>query len=348
MASPSGSEPFEATLDSRKKNNEALSVIVRHTLAAVSGEMPAEEASPTMNIVKRPSSPTPAPISAPHFRPPRVDLLADLGDFLNRHSILLTHFTEHVLQGPHISRINEEIHKRAYEETTMTDLQAIAAEDMNFTRLRKIRDLTAQFSRDVQAVWHPESVVPDVSPSAQSYPSPGSDSRSVPASRSLSFSLEGDFKGLKAGKLVLHKNEQAEDHSPQANAPGSDRSDVKDEDDDAGAEFDEGEDDGDDDDDEDEYDDEEFQQIDMNALRQRGKGSYFCPKGRHCDKGGVDKEGNIVRFDRNSSFIQHCNKHRRPWRCELPGCPNPPKKRKFARRDGLERHKLTVKHFVAA
>ncbi|KHO01707.1 uncharacterized protein MAM_00708 [Metarhizium album ARSEF 1941] len=49
-------------------------------------------------------------------------------------------------------------------------------------------------------------------------------------------------------------------------------------------------------------DDEPFQSIDMEALRQRGKGVYLCPKGTKCDKGGVDKDGNLVVFDRNSSF----------------------------------------------
>lgn len=57
-----------------------------------------------------------------------------------------------------------------------------------------------------------------------------------------------------------------------------------------------------DDDDDDDEEDEQFQSIDMNALRQRGKGVYYCPKGVKCDKGGVDKDGNLVVFDRNSSF----------------------------------------------
>ncbi|KAL6892986.1 hypothetical protein HDV57DRAFT_212158 [Trichoderma longibrachiatum] len=96
----------------------------------------------------------------------------------------------------------------------------------------------------------------------------------------------------------------------------------------------------------DDYSDEnQFAGINMKALKQRGKGKYYCPRGHHCDKGGVDKQGNLVLFDRNSSFAQHCNKHRKPWRCDVPGCPNPPKKRRFARRDGLERHKATVKHY---
>lgn len=52
----------------------------------------------------------------------------------------------------------------------------------------------------------------------------------------------------------------------------------------------------------DDSDDELFPEIDMEALRQRGKGNYSCPKSYQCKKGGVDKEGNLVVFDRNSSF----------------------------------------------
>ena len=55
--------------------------------------------------------------------------------------------------------------------------------------------------------------------------------------------------------------------------------------------------------DDDSDDDEElFSNINMSALSQRGKGKYFCPKGPRCDKGGVDKDGELVLFDRNSSF----------------------------------------------
>lgn len=49
-------------------------------------------------------------------------------------------------------------------------------------------------------------------------------------------------------------------------------------------------------------DEELFAAIDMESLKQRGKGSHTCPKGTKCDKGGVDKDGNVIVFDRNSSF----------------------------------------------
>ena len=52
-------------------------------------------------------------------------------------------------------------------------------------------------------------------------------------------------------------------------------------------------------------DDEEqlFAQIDMAALSNRGKGNHICPKGTKCNKGGVDESGNLVSFERNSSFL---------------------------------------------
>lgn len=61
-------------------------------------------------------------------------------------------------------------------------------------------------------------------------------------------------------------------------------------------------DDGSGSDDSDEEDDERFSQSKMDALKTRGKGDHYCPKGHQCTKGGVDKDGNLVLFDRNSAF----------------------------------------------
>lgn len=56
-----------------------------------------------------------------------------------------------------------------------------------------------------------------------------------------------------------------------------------------------------------EDEEETFSKIDMDSLRQRGKGSYYCPLGKRCDKGGVDKTGTLILFDRNSSFAYVCH-----------------------------------------
>lgn len=136
--------------------------------------------------------------------------------------------------------------------------------------------MTAQFSRDVQAAWHPQTPQMMNSPlGMQASLSPFCDAKSS-LSQSLSGVGDGDMRNFKTRKLLPDNNHF--DSLPNAG-------------DDSGS------DDSDDDD-----DDEQFQRIDMEALRQRGKGSYYCPKGLRCDKGGVDKDGNLVLFDRNSSF----------------------------------------------
>lgn len=39
------------------------------------------------------------------------------------------------------------------------------------------------------------------------------------------------------------------------------------------------------------------------VMENRGTGVYHCPKLERYDKGGVDKGGNLVLFERNSSFV---------------------------------------------
>lgn len=46
-----------------------------------------------------------------------------------------------------------------------------------------------------------------------------------------------------------------------------------------------------------------FAKIDMEALKSRGKGNHTCPKGKKCTKGGIDKDGELIVFDRNSAFV---------------------------------------------
>ncbi|KAF2456599.1 hypothetical protein BDY21DRAFT_347665 [Lineolata rhizophorae] len=81
--------------------------------------------------------------------------------------------------------------------------------------------------------------------------------------------------------------------------------------------------------------------INMEALNTRGKGSYICPHGAKCNKGGVRPSGELVVFERNSEFRAHLQKHTKAFRCELRGCRN---KKGFARIDQLRRHQQMVRH----
>jgi hypothetical protein len=78
-------------------------------------------------------------------------------------------------------------------------------------------------------------------------------------------------------------------------------------------------------------------------LKDRGKGSHTCTFGRNCDKGGANRDGSLVVFERNSDYRSHLSKHAKPYRCTLPGCPNV---KGFARQDQLKRHQSNVPHTV--
>jgi hypothetical protein len=249
--------------------------VIRHSFEL------AHEAMPSFALVKA----SPSPESPPHHpfpaarRAVHAEVLTDMGDWLSRNALLLSNMTETFIQSDEVSRLNRSMHERCRDRTTMADIKEIATQDAKFTRLRKIRDLTAQFSREVQAVWHPEA------PVSEALLSPGQSQLAMPLASSRSLFHSGSDLDLKPFR-GLHDDssgDQPDEASPKSESTGSDDSDSDD-------------------------DDEQFQQIDMNALRQRGRGSYYCPKGIRCEKGGVDDDGNLKRFDRNSSFIQHARR----------------------------------------
>ncbi|KAM5346714.1 hypothetical protein ACJ41O_009719 [Fusarium nematophilum] len=248
-------------------------------------------------------------------------IIGDMGEYLAQTAQIWFSLTDRLIEGSHVAVAAEEEHEDAHVKHRVSDLNTLVAMDMDMSKLRKIRDLTEKFSQDVLEVWkrpnEPGQVVSAPTyQTASSFPGP---ERAAMMRPSGVVGNDVDPRVHSVQKMLSNSQVVDGHPSPPGNASGSDDSDDE---------------------------DEQFAKIDMDALKQRGKGSYYCPLGHRCDKGGVDKEGKLVLFDRNSSFAQHCNKHRKPWRCDVPGCPNPPKKRKFARRDGLERHKATVKHRV--
>ncbi|RDA91239.1 hypothetical protein CP533_0664 [Ophiocordyceps camponoti-saundersi (nom. inval.)] len=242
-------------------------------------------------------------------------LLNDMGDYFCRTATLWAHLTESLLDARLLEEATVRAHERSRTDTGMSDLTNVARIDVDITRLRKIRDMSLDFSHQVRSTWRPMTNSPPGLLTASI--SPFCDA--TMSNKSMSVSSDGDQRSFKSRKLLPDASQVQQLHAADVNH----RSD-----------------------DSDETDDDLFPDGDMDALRTRGKGNYSCPKAFNCTKGGVDKEGHLIIFDRNSSFAQHCNKHRKPWRCDIPGCPNPPKKRRFARRDGLERHKMTVKHFA--
>ncbi|KAH7319747.1 hypothetical protein B0I35DRAFT_219240 [Stachybotrys elegans] len=326
---PLDSSLFESLVHGPQKSG-ALARVIKENL-----ELAARDMTPSV-LTPAPSPPATlihGPVPPPTDDVPASHLLNDVGEYLMRTAELWARLTEHLTKGPHLEPAVSEVVLASKIISGMAETQAVVGFDMDFTRLRKIRELTAQFSRDVQNVWRSEpnaavnigGTLTTLSAEIEPLSPPSSTTMATSPAASKVPSAGEDFTPFK-GRQVL-----PDPTKPEAGSPPTDEKSAA-----LAAAL--AMDDSDD-------DDTKFLNIDMAMLEKRGKGSYRCPKAFRCDKGGVDKDGKIVMFDRNSAFIQHCNKHRKPWKCEKAGCPNPPKKRKFARRDGLMRHIQTVKHY---
>ncbi|PTB55939.1 hypothetical protein M431DRAFT_494382 [Trichoderma harzianum CBS 226.95] len=260
-------------------------------------------------------------------------LVTEMGDYLARTAMIWSSLIQSLIQGPHIDQVTLQILEKSRADTRVSDLAASVSMDVTLSRLRKMRDLAEQYARDVQTVW---TVGGRRSSLASHAPRMSISSHDGPPSAAPSVTSSATSLDMQEAPDTLSRAPKRRKQLPDAAAvqptPASDATAT-------GANPPEQ-------DESDDYSDEnEFAGINMKALKQRGKGKYYCPRGHQCDKGGVDKHGNLILFDRNSSFAYVVISPFSPWRCDVPGCPNPPKKRRFARRDGLERHKATVKHY---
>ncbi|CEJ91020.1 hypothetical protein VHEMI06764 [[Torrubiella] hemipterigena] len=307
MSLPPEADLFESGLDTYKPSL-ALQALLRQYLEAARSDIKMSASSPP--------TPPPAPMSSSES----AALLNELGEYFTRTAKMWSSLTEQLMRGPHIEVAMNEALEHSHSQTAFSNLNAAAAIDLEIGRLRKIRDLTARYSQDVQAVWRPGRLPP--MQMVEHRPSIPISHLVQPDHLPLRSGIGASFPDFKAPRPQFNDRPSISSSQMEVDTPPAQLDDN-----DSGSDDEEG----------------LFDSIDMDALKQRGKGTYTCPKGLRCEKGGVEN-GMVVIFDRNSAYLQHLNKHRRPWHCDVPGCPNPPNKRKFARRDGLERHKNSVKH----
>jgi hypothetical protein len=204
------------------------------------------------------------------------NIINDVGEYLAQTARMWYSLTNRLVQGPHVERAAEEAHEQSFNTTYMADLQPMATMDINITKLGKIRDLAEKFSEEVQEVWRPKPDSGSTYQTAPSFPVIKSEPRSWIHQPGRGSDSDVGV-GVRGGQRNVLTSQNTDDTlSPGGNASASE---------DSGGD-----------------EDEQFSKIDMDALKQRGKGSYHCPLEFRCDKGGVDKEGKLVVFDRNSSF----------------------------------------------
>ena len=46
-----------------------------------------------------------------------------------------------------------------------------------------------------------------------------------------------------------------------------------------------------------------FANFNLDQWKRRGKGDYYCPRKYECTKGGVNADGELVKFERNSAYV---------------------------------------------
>ncbi|KAI5464725.1 hypothetical protein BGZ63DRAFT_421725 [Mariannaea sp. PMI_226] len=239
-----------------------------------------------------PRSPKLAPIApiAP-LRPSLTrsnTITTETGDYLVEVARTLGRLTANLVSGVHVERAVFEMHEHSRLVDRLSDLTTVVAMDVEQQRLRKIQQLTEKFYRDVEEAWQvhaaPDSPELAVQQSSCSLPFERPSLPQAPV-------VVGPTPSLEVENILTVKSHVDQGPLPASQAsPAQTPAQTSLSDDVAMS-------DGSDDEEE-----EIFSTIDMDALKQRGKGSYYCPLGHRCDRGGVDKSGNLVLFDRNSSF----------------------------------------------
>ncbi|UKZ76508.1 hypothetical protein TrVFT333_004214 [Trichoderma virens FT-333] len=80
-------------------------------------------------------------------------LVTEMGDYLARTALIWSALIQSLIQGPHIDQVTLQILEKSRVDTGVADITASVSMDVTLSRLRKMRDLAEQYSRDVQAVW---------------------------------------------------------------------------------------------------------------------------------------------------------------------------------------------------
>ncbi len=284
-AMPRQARIFESGLHRGNPNTASFDTLIRENLDQIA-----------RNFSNMGADSLPTPPAGPLLSEESATLLRELGDYFTRTAQMWSTMTHNLLQGPHIDHISIDVNTRSNNQTGLADLMTSAVVDVELSRLRyvsfpkspprtfygklltrlrrKIRDLTAKFSQDVQAVWRPDTGSLD-----SASPNQVARNGQVPLANILCPTPAQN------AHLMGHGHPANDKLSTLAGGM-TEQMDLSNEDD---SESDTG-------------DEDLFAGINMDALKQRGKGSHICPKGPRCDKGGVDKDGNVIVFDRNSSF----------------------------------------------
>ncbi|KAJ3540530.1 hypothetical protein NM208_g5024 [Fusarium decemcellulare] len=128
MTTPRNTALFQPEYDA--KSAESLLVLVRH-LEITSHNMAKE--TPSTDQAKT--------------------LVGDIGEYLIQAAQAWAQLTDALVESRQIQQAVLDAHEQARSRNHLSDLSTVVAMDVDLSKLSKIRDLTAQFSRDVNEVW---------------------------------------------------------------------------------------------------------------------------------------------------------------------------------------------------
>ncbi|KAK6451220.1 hypothetical protein FP744_10007471 [Trichoderma asperellum] len=80
-------------------------------------------------------------------------LLTEMGDYLTRTAMIWAYLIENLIKGPHIDHVTLQILENSRAKTNVADLTEATSLDITLGRLRKMRDMAAQHSQDIQTIW---------------------------------------------------------------------------------------------------------------------------------------------------------------------------------------------------
>ncbi|KAF5554034.1 hypothetical protein FNAPI_6578 [Fusarium napiforme] len=91
-------------------------------------------------------------------------IVTDIGDYLIQAAQAWAQMTDALVESRQVQQAVVDAHEQAMANNHLSDLSTVVSMDVDLTKLSKIRDLTAQFSRDVHQVWQNDAPCPGKSP----------------------------------------------------------------------------------------------------------------------------------------------------------------------------------------
>ncbi|KAK4171057.1 hypothetical protein QBC36DRAFT_340682 [Triangularia setosa] len=256
--------------------------------------------------------------------------LEDIGNFLVNILYLASELARSVIKGHYIREFTTGLAPFLARES---DLRSTKYVDGKYEALKKIGNQIRELSKTAVSIWSNSPRIPaslrnhlhqpttaSTSPGLEAE-TPLPESTSLPFRENPSVSAEPTFA---ASSMATHYDPESWD------SPGLESSTIHHQSSTASDDYD------------DNVDYTVITSLQELSSRGRGIGPYICPLGETCRKGGVESNGRMRLFKRNSDFKAHLEKHEKRFKCDLPGCPKP--ERGFARADQLERHKQKVVH----